>query len=86
MSYNGPPFDGEDSDPIITLANIQSAYYNASDPENQYRTSGQNLDLVAANSTPIFSLKNSNGVVQGELRAAKVTLSQASTITTSTQR
>jgi hypothetical protein len=84
MSYNGPPFDGEDSDPIITLANIQSAYYNASDPENQYRTSGQNLDLVAANSTPIFSLKNSNGVVQGELRAAKVTLSQASTITTST--
>ncbi len=84
MSYYGPPFDGEDSDPIITQSTNQAAYYIATDPENQYRTTGQNLDLVAAASNPIFSLKNSSGVVQGELRAAKVTLSQPSTITGST--
>jgi hypothetical protein len=83
MSSGGPTFDGVDSDPIVTASTNQAAYYIATDASLQYRTTGQNLDLVAEASSPVFSLKNASGVAQGELRAGKVTLTQPSTLTTS---
>jgi hypothetical protein len=80
----GPTFDGLDSTPINITADIESTNYIATDAQNQYSTTGQNMDLVAAASTPIFAFKNSSGVIAGDLQAAKVTLTQPSTLTTST--
>jgi hypothetical protein len=82
MSAVGPSFDGLNIEEIDVQANITSTNYIATNDNEQYATTGQNMEIIAAAAAPTFTFRNSSGGITGELKAGKVTLTQPSTLIT----
>lgn len=82
MSATGPSFDGLNIEEIDVQANITSTNYIATNDNEQYATTGQNMEIIAAAAAPTFTFRNSFGGITGELKAGKVTLTQPSTLIT----
>lgn len=80
----GPSFDGTNADAVITTSIVQSTNFVATNTTNQFSTTATDMEFRAVASQPVYKFETSSGAVTGEIQAAKVTLSQPSTITTST--
>ena len=84
MSAEGPSFDGitDQAGGGSSIVDNKATNYIATNTSDQYATDKSNLDFVANSATPVFSFKNNDGIA-GELRVSKITLTQPSTLVTS---